>query len=85
MSVPYCNERIVAPFVIFCAFVFLEWRARQVKPHRVGDRGALLIMGAISDCNGEWYVVEVVGVLPSVREAEASVSTNLIGEYGVNA
>ena len=31
----------------------LEWRARQVKPHRVGDGGDLLIVGAISDCDGE--------------------------------
>ena len=63
----------------------LEWRARQIKPHWVGDGGDLLIVGAISECDGEWYVVDVVGVLPSVCEAEASVGTYLVGEYGVDA
>ena len=60
----------------------LEWRARQVETYRVGDGGDILIVCAITESDGDWYVVEVVGVVPSIREAEASVRTNSIGEYG---
>ena len=85
VCVPYGDEGVVAPFVVSRSFVSLEWRAREVEANGDGDRVDVFVIGTIPQGNGQWYMVEIMGIVPSVSETEASMGTYLVGKDSVNA
>ena len=83
--VPYGGECVVAPFVISRSFVSLQWRTREIEANGIGDSVDVFVIGTIPQGNGKWYMVEVMGIVPPVSEAKASMGPYLIGKESVDA